>query len=266
MSPTDPSPEDRRPSHSLAGKVALVTGASRGIGAAIARGLAASGARVVLAARKPEPLQQVADAIAAAGGEALAVPCHVGDEGQREALLAAALERFGQLDVLVNNAATNPHYGPLVDLDGWSAWDKTFEVNLKGPFDLTRRVARHLVERRAPGSIVMVSSILGVVGAPGMGIYAMTKAALISLTRTLAAELGPRGVRLNAVAPGLVETRFAAALLEDDATRAGFMSRTPLGRPGRPEDVVGAVRFLASDEAAYVTGAVLTVDGGWSAV
>src|SRR5690606_5539905 len=145
----------------LTGKVAVVTGASRGIGAAIARGLAASGAQVVLASRKLEGVAAVAAEIEAAGGEALPVACHVGEDAARAALIEAALARFGKVDVLVNDAATNPHYGPLLELEGWSAWDKTFDVNLKGGFDLARRVALHHVARVEPGSLVNVGTVLG---------------------------------------------------------------------------------------------------------
>jgi NAD(P)-dependent dehydrogenase (short-subunit alcohol dehydrogenase family) len=246
---------------SLEGRVAIVTGASRGIGEAIAVRLAEAGAAVVVAARKPEGLAAVADRIGAAGGRALAVPAHMGKRADVDALVARAVAAFGRVDVLVNNAAANPYFGPLLGIDD-GAWDKTFEVNLKGYFAAARAVVEHLRSRGAGGSIVNVASIVGLRAAPLQGVYAMTKAAVISMTRTLAQELGPEGVRVNAIAPGLVETRFASAIVQDDALRDGFVSRTALGRHAQPDEIAGAALFLASDAASYVTGHVLVVDGG----
>lgn len=255
--PSDPSRID------LKDKVAIVTGSSRGIGESIARTYARAGAKVVLASRKPEGIQAVADAIAAEGGEAFAQPCHTGRPEECEALVAAAVERYGKVDVLVNNAATNPHFGPMLTCD-FGQWDKTFEVNVKGYFVLARAVAQHLLERNGQGSIVQIASVVGTMGAPLQGIYGMTKAAVISMTKTLAQEWGPSGIRVNAIAPGLVETRFAQALVNDDNLRNMILDRTALKRVGRPEDIAGTALFLASDAAAYVTGAVWTVDGGWT--
>jgi NAD(P)-dependent dehydrogenase (short-subunit alcohol dehydrogenase family) len=243
------------------GKVALITGASRGIGEAIARALAGAGAKVVLSARKVEPLAEVASAIGREGGEALAVAAHAGKADDVARLVRAAIERFGKVDVLVNNAATNPYFGPLVDIED-AAWDKIFEVNLKGYFFAVREVVRHLQARGAPGSIVNLASIAGLKGAPMQGAYGMTKAAIISMTETLAIELGGSGIRVNAIAPGLVQTRFASALVENEALRNMIVSRTPLGRLGQPPDIAGAALFLASDAAAFVTGHTLVIDGG----
>ncbi len=245
----------------LEDRVAIVTGASRGIGQAVAVALAGAGAAVVLAARKPEGLEAVAARISAAGGRALAVPAHMGKASDVQALVSRAVEAFGKVDVLVNNAATNPHFGPLLDVEE-PAWDKTFEVNLKGYFAATRAVVEHLRARRAPGSIVNMASIAGLRAAPLQGVYGMTKAAVISMTRTLAQELGPLGIRVNAIAPGLVETRFAAAIVQSDDLRTHLVSRTALGRHAQPDEIAGAALYLASEASAYVTGQVLVVDGG----
>lgn len=245
----------------LQGKVAIVTGASRGIGEAIATAMVAEGAKVVLAARKPDALHGVAEKL---GEHAHAIACHTGKEEDVDALVAGTIERFGQVDVLVNNAATNPYFGPMMNVE-WGAWDKTFEVNLKGYFMCARAVARHLLERKAEGSIVSVTSVLGQMAAPLQGVYGMTKAAVISMTKTLSAELGPRGVRVNAIAPGLVETRFASALTGNAEILQMVLDRTTLKRLAQPEDIAGAAVFLAADESRYVTGHTLVVDGGWTA-
>ena len=245
----------------LKDRVIIVTGASRGIGEAIARRLVVEGASVVLASRKIEGLKAVADTI---DGPVLPFACHTGDEGAVEALLEATLERFGKVDGLVNNAATNPYFGPLMNIE-WAAWDKTFDVNVKGYFTCARGVIRHLLERGSPGSIVNVSSVLGKIAAPLQGAYGMTKAAVISLTQTLAAELGSKGIRVNAIAPGLVETRFAKALTENEAILKQVLERTTLGRVGQPDDIAGVAAFLLSDDAAYMSGQTLCADGGWTA-
>ncbi|MGE0551230.1 MAG: SDR family NAD(P)-dependent oxidoreductase [Kofleriaceae bacterium] len=245
----------------LEGRVAIVTGASRGIGEAIARHMIANGASVVLASRKQEPL----DALAAElGPRALPVACHAGKPGDIEGLFARTVEKFGHIDILVNNAGTNPHNAPMLEAD-WPVWDKTFEVNLKGYFDATRRFAHHVRARRGAGAVVNVASVFAELGAPHQGIYAMTKAGILSMTRTLALELGGEGIRINAVAPGLIETRFAEAAISDPAFKERVLARTALKRLGRPEDVAGAVTFLASDEASYITGTIVHVDGGWTA-
>lgn len=248
----------------LRGKVALVTGGTRGIGESIATAFAAEGARVIVASRKAD---NVAAAVArireATQGDVHGVPLHMGDVAAIPGLMAALTAEHGLIDVLVNNAASNPHFGPMMTID-WPAWNKTFEVNVAGPFALAREVAQRLLDANKPGSIVNVSSIMGIAAAPWQGVYGMTKASLISMTRTLAVELGGAGIRVNVIAPGLVETRFASALTESPEILAGFVQRTALGRIGQPPEIAGAAVFLASDESAYVTGHTLTVDGGWS--
>ena len=255
---TEPSPQQR---FSLDGKVAIVTGASRGIGEAIARCFAAAGARVVIASRKEAELRQVEEGIVGSGGTAAAIACHVGDPEQVRALVSAAVERFGAVDVLVNNAATNLHFGLLIDAPP-AAFDKNFEVNVKGYFHAACEVIRHLSGRGAPGSIINMTSVFGMRSAPMQGVYGMTKAAVISMTQTLAYEVGGRGIRVNAIAPGLVETRFSQALINNEALREMIVARTPLGRHAQPGDIVGAALFLASDAASYVNGHTLIVDGG----
>jgi NAD(P)-dependent dehydrogenase (short-subunit alcohol dehydrogenase family) len=248
---------------SLQDKVAIVTGASRGIGASIARHFASAGANVVLASRKLEALAAVAARIEEAGGKALAVAAHTGKVDNLRELVQAAVKRFGKVDVLVNNAATNPYFGPLCDVTD-AAWEKTFEVNLKGYFFAAREVIAHLQGRGAGGSIVNVSSIAGLRGAPFQGVYGMTKAAVISMTKTLAQELGGTGIRVNAIAPGLVDTRFSAALVENDEVRRHIVDRTVLGRHAQPDEIAGAAVFLASDASSYVSGHTLVVDAGYT--
>ncbi len=246
---------------SLEGKVAIITGASRGIGEAIARAFAAAGARVVLAARKAEALTSVAEGIVSAGGEACAVPCHTGKAEDLDRLFAEAVSAFGKVDVLVNNAATNPYFGPMLGIEP-AAWAKTFEVNLEGYYNATRRLVAHLTERQAGGAIVNMASVAGIGGAPMQGVYGATKAAVISMTQTLAVELGTAGIRVNAIAPGLIRTRFASALIDSPEISGRIVERTPLGRVGKPVEVAGAAVFLASDAASFITGHTLVVDGG----
>ena len=243
---------------SLEGKVAIITGASRGIGEAIARAFAGNGAQVVLAARKFEGLSAVAESI---GPNALAVATHAGKQDECTRLVQAAIAKFGKVDILVNNAATNPHFGPLLAVDE-GAWDKTFEVNAKGYFWMAREVANHCIAREAPGAIVNITSITGLMGAPGQGVYAMTKAAVIPMTKTLGAELAKTKVRINAIAPGFVDTKFASAVLKNDELLEEVIRRTPMGRYGQPDEIAGAALYLASDAASYMTGQTIVVDGG----
>ena len=244
----------------LSGRVALVTGASRGIGSAIAEALAENGAQVVLSSRKQADLDAEAERINALYPErATAIAAHAGRPEDLEQLVQGVMERFSRIDILVNNAATNPYMGPVLGAE-LSAWDKTFEVNVRGMFLLTKLVYEASMESRG-GSIVNVASTGGLKPGIGLGVYNITKAAVIMLTRQLARELGGT-VRVNAVAPGLIKTRFAEALWANEDILDRILSFNPMGRIGLPEEVGSAVLFLASDAASYVNGEVLVVDGG----
>jgi NAD(P)-dependent dehydrogenase (short-subunit alcohol dehydrogenase family) len=248
---------------SLAGKVAIVTGGSRGIGEAIARCFVEQGANVVVASRKEDGVRAVADKLnGLRAGSTVPVAAHTGKEAECKALVATAIAKLGKVDILINNAGTNPHFGPMLDVD-MPAWDKTFEVNLKGYFWMAREVALHLRARdEKRGAIVNVASIAGVLGAPLQGVYGMTKAAVISMTKTLAYELGASSIRVNAIAPGMVDTRLAAAITSNDVLIADINKRTALGRVAQPDEIAGAALYLASDASSFTTGEVLVVDGG----
>ena len=244
----------------LSGRVALVTGASRGIGSAIAGTLADHGATVVLSSRKQADLDVEAERINAEHPErAVAIAAHAGRPDELERLVKDVMQRFSRIDILVNNAGTNPYMGPVLSAD-LAAWDKTFEVNLRGMFVLTKLVYEASMESRG-GAIVNIASIGGLRPGIGLGVYNVTKAAVIMLTRQLAREIGGK-VRVNAVAPGLVKTRFAEALWGNEAILERVLAQNPMGRIGEPEEVAGAVLFLVSDAASYVNGEVLVVDGG----
>jgi NAD(P)-dependent dehydrogenase (short-subunit alcohol dehydrogenase family) len=243
----------------LDGRVAVVTGGSRGIGRGIALRLAQRGARVLISARRPEGLDVAAAEIAAAApaGEVVAVAAHAADEEAAARCLAVAVERWGRLDVLVNNAGTNPHFGRTVDVDR-GRWDKIVEVNLWAPLRWTQLALAAGLGRTGDGSVVNVSSNLAAAPGGPSGVYGMSKAALDYLTRQLAVELGPR-VRVNAIAPGVVDTAMARVLVERGAELSG---RWPLARFGTPADVADVAEFLASSASSWMTGQVVTVDGG----
>ncbi|HYG62683.1 MAG TPA: glucose 1-dehydrogenase [Thermoanaerobaculia bacterium] len=244
----------------LRGKVAVVTGASRGIGEAIATALAAAGADLVVASRKAENVQPIADLLNANGARAVAVACHTGRADQVAALAERAGEAFGGVDIVINNAATSPHFGPLLAAEE-SHWDKTIEVNLKGYVHVIKACLPMLRERGG-GSIVNVASVAGFVPHSGLGVYGVTKAAVLMLTKTLAAELAPDNIRVNALAPGLIQTKFSEVLWSSPEAREKALATIPQGRLGQPEDLTGAVLYLASDASRFTTGSVLIVDGG----
>ena len=242
---------------SLEGKVALVTGASRGIGLAIARTYAAAGADVMLTSRRQEALEAAADEIGTAGGQTAVHAANAGEPDQIAACVAATMGRFGRLDVLVNNAATNPYMGRAIDID-LPRFDKTWQVNYRGPVVWVQEAWKAWMADHG-GSILNIASIGGLSVESSIGHYNVTKAALIHLTRTLAADLAP-GVRVNAVAPGLVKTKFARALWEP--AEEAIARRTPLRRLGEPDDIANAALFLTSDLASWITGQTVVVDGG----
>ena len=246
----------------LQGKVILITGASRGIGEAIARAAVEAGARVVLASRKQADLDRVAGAL---GDHAVAYACHTGKADEVDALFAKAIDKFGRVDGAVNNAATNPYFGPLIDTPD-AAIDKTFEVNVRGYLYVARALVRHARKRGGGAALVNVASVAGMRAAPMQGIYGATKAAVISMTQTLATELGSSQIRVNAIAPGLVETKFAAAIVANPMLRDHVVGRTPLARHAQPSEIAGAAVYLLSDVSSFTTGTTLVVDGGLTAV
>ena len=245
----------------LEGRVAIVTGGSRGIGQGIAARLLAEGARVVITGRKEATLAAAAAAMEPGGERVLPVVAHNGETESLERLVEATLARFERIDLLVNNAATNPHFGPVMDCPEW-AWDKIFDVSLKGYFFLSTLVARHLRERKASGAIVNLASIAGLSPALTLGVYGIAKAGVIMMTKTFAQEWGGFGIRVNAVAPGVVPTALSQLIVHTPEIRKKVEADTPLGRLGTIDEVVEAVLFLLSDRSRYTTGHVLTVDGG----
>ncbi|TLX61032.1 short-chain dehydrogenase [Stutzerimonas nosocomialis] len=251
------------PLFDLSGKVALITGSTKGIGRAIAEQMARCGARVVISSRKADACEQVAGELVAAGFEALAVPCHVGRKEDLQRLVDTTLAHWGRIDVLVCNAATNPVYGPTREMTD-EAWDKIMETNVKGTFWLCNRVLPGMAERGG-GSVILLSSIAGLRGNTTIGTYGVSKAAEAALARNLAAEWGPDGIRVNAIAPGLVRTDFARALLDDPERLRRAAEKTPLRRIGEPIDIAGLAVFLAAPASAYITGQVIVADGGETA-
>jgi NAD(P)-dependent dehydrogenase (short-subunit alcohol dehydrogenase family) len=245
----------------LTGRVAVVTGASRGIGEAIAKAYAGQGAKVVVSSRKQQGCDEVAREINEAGGQAQAIACHIGDMDALASLFKEVQDRYGRLDVLVNNAATNPYYGHILDTDV-GAFQKTVDVNIRGYFYASVHAGR-MMRTNGGGSIINIASVNAVRPGPLQGIYSITKGAVLNMTKAFARECGPDRIRCNAILPGLVRTKFAAALLADEQQLEHFLGSNPLRRAGEPDDIAGAAVFLASDASSYVTGEFLVVDGGF---
>jgi NAD(P)-dependent dehydrogenase (short-subunit alcohol dehydrogenase family) len=244
----------------LSGKVAIVTGSSRGIGRASAELLAKMGAKVVISSRKADACEAVTDGINKAGGEALTIPCNISRREEVDALVAGTVKHFGRLDILVCNAAVNPYYGPLLDITD-EAFDKIMGANVKSNIWLCGRAMPHMVERGG-GSVVIISSIGGLRGSTVIGAYGISKAADFSLARSLAGEWGPKNIRVNCIAPGLVKTDFARALWENEDLLKRRTATTPLRRIGEPHEIAGAVVYLASDASSFMTGQTIVIDGG----
>lgn len=252
---------ERSTSFDLSGRVALVTGASRGIGEAIARLLAEHGASVIVSSRKIDGCEAVAASIRDAGGKAEAVACHIGELEQIENMFNHIKSQHGKLDILVNNAATNPHFGHITETP-ISMFQKTVDVNIRGYFVMCQEGSK-LMAANGGGSIVNVASVNGVIPGDMQGIYSVTKAAVISMTKAFAKECAPMGVRVNALLPGMTDTKFASALVNNDEIREHAMQHVPMKRIADPSEMAGAVLYLASSASSYTTGAALNVDGGY---
>ena len=244
----------------LTGRIALVSGASRGIGAAIAALLAEQGAHVIVSSRKLDGCKEVVAEIESAGGSAEALACHAGNLEDIDKAFASIADTHGRLDILVNNGAANPYYGPILDTDP-AAFAKTVDVNIRGYFFMSVAAGR-IMQAQGRGVIVNTASVNAIQPGAGQGIYSITKAAIVNMTKAFARECGPFGIRVNALLPGLTETKFAGALFKDQAVYDEWIKRVPLGRHALPEEMAGAVLYLASDAASYTTGECIVVDGG----
>lgn len=245
----------------LSGKIALVTGASRGIGEAIAKLLAGHGAHVIISSRKIEGCQQVADAINAEGGSAEAIACHVGKMDDIESIFAQIEQRHGKLDILINNAAANPYFGHILDTSP-AAFQKTVDVNIRGYFFMSS-LGGKLMKKSGGGAIVNVASVNGLIPGDFQGIYSVTKAAVISMTKTFAKECAEFNIRVNAIVPGATDTQFAATLVDNPKILKQMMAHVPMNRVAEPQEMAGAVLYLVSDSASYTTGTCINIDGGY---
>ncbi len=245
----------------LTGKVAIVTGSSKGIGFSIAKGLAENGAKVVISSRKQEAVDAVAKEFNEAGLEAIGIECHIGDAAQREQLIDKTMEAYGRIDILVNNAAINPFYGPL-ESAGEEVFDKIMNVNVKAPWMLSNLVLPHM-KANGSGSIINIASVEGIHPGFRLGLYSMTKSAVIMLTKNQAKEWGRYGIRSNVVCPGLIKTKFSESLWSDEKLVAQYTSIIPLKRVAEPDEMAGIVMLLASDAGSYMTGGVYAADGGY---
>ncbi|MFZ4425867.1 MAG: SDR family NAD(P)-dependent oxidoreductase [Saprospiraceae bacterium] len=244
----------------LEGKVAVITGASKGIGESIARIYGLAGAKVVISSRKQDALDALAGGLREIGIDVLPVAANAGNPDDLARLVQEAVQHFGGIDILVNNAAANPVFGPVEDTP-LSAFDKIMDVNLKGPFELSKRCLP-IMKSRGGGSIINISSIGGIRPEPQLGIYSVSKTALISLTKVLAKEWGAYGIRVNAICPGLIKTKFSQALWDNEQILRYTLAHLPIARVGTPEEIAALALFLAGNGAAYCTGAVFTADGG----
>lgn len=245
---------------SLKGKTSVITGGTRGIGMALARGLAGAQSNVVFCGRKQQTVDAALESLKGFGSRVQGVVADVARADDLQRLVGTTVNAFGSIEVLVNNAGTNPYLGPIVESEE-RAWDKTFDVNLRGPYLLSRMVGKMMIDA-GKGSVINIASVAGLEAAPMMGIYSVTKAGMIMLTRVLAREWGSHGVRVNCICPGLFKTELSRALWSDERRLQMFTGRTALGRPGDVEELVGAALYLASDASSYTTGAILQIDGG----
>lgn len=246
----------------LNGKTALITGASKGIGEAIARYMARGGANVIINSRKQEDLDTVVQSIKEFGGNIIAIAGNVSIPEDIKNLVDDAIQAFGGIDILVNNAAANPYYGPVVGCDA-QAFDKTIAVNVKAPFEISKLVYPSM-KSRGGGSIINISSVEGISPHEGMGIYSVSKAALNMLTRSCAKEWGIDNIRVNSICPGLIKTKFSQALWSNEDWTNKFVRQLPIQRVGTVEEIASLAYFLASDSSSYITGSIYTADGGWT--
>jgi dehydrogenase/reductase SDR family protein 4 len=246
----------------LDGKVAIVTGASKGIGEAIARALGQAGAKVVVSSRKQEAVDALCASLRIEGTDATAIAANVGKGEDLQSLVQGTIAQYGGVDILINNAAANPVFGPVEDTETW-AFDKIMDVNVKGPFELGKLVLPSM-KSRGGGAIVNISSIGGLKPEPQLGIYSVSKAALLSLTKVMAKEWGAYGVRANAICPGLIKTKFSEALWANEQILQHMMGLQPIARIGTPEEIAALTLFLSCDASAYSTGSVFTADGGYT--
>ena len=252
-----------QPLFQLDNKVAIVTGASKGIGEAMARGLAEFGAKVVISSRKRESVDAVAKSFQNDGLEAIGIAANMGNVEEAQNLIDQTVDAYGGIDIIINNAAANPVFGPIQNTEE-RAFDKILDVNLKGPFELCKK-AYPILKQRGGGSIINISSIGGLTPEHGIGIYSVSKAGLINLTKAMAQDWGSDNIRVNAICPGLIKTKFSEALWGNEPILDRFLQQIPLNRVGTSEDIAGLAVYLASDAAAYCTGGVYLIDGGYAA-
>ena len=245
----------------LKGKVAIITGSSKGIGKAIAKGFAENGAQVVISSRSQEACDKVVAEFKKEGLKVVGIACHIGKEDQRKKLVDKTIEAFGRIDILVNNAAINPTFGPIEDVDP-AIFDKIMDVNVKAPWSLSNLVLPHL-QKNKNGSIINIASVEALTPGFGLGLYSTSKAAILMLSKNQAKEWGRYGIRANAICPGLIKTKFSAALWQNEKILSKIEKTIPSGRMGNPEEIVGLACLLASDAGAYMTGGVYTADGGY---